>query len=279
MERFPSPCKNKFTFCSSTLPIRTYSFKLVSLFTHHSSLKKKTAFTLAEGATRIVLPNSQRRAAFTLAEVLITLGIIGVVAAMTIPSLITKYKAVVLKSELNTAYSLIGQAIEHMRADGMPVNPADYPTPKTFKNNFINYFEIALDCGYGESGSSICILDNYNNIYKDYSRQTRISMGVLNDGQFILKNGMQIFIEDPTSPKLYITVDINSVGKGPNAWGHDLFTFQIINDGKLLPMGAKGTDYYDMEENYCSKTTSSNNNGVACTAKALSENDYFEKLP
>ena len=33
-----------------------------------------------------------RRAAFTLAEVLITLGIIGVVAAMTIPTLITSYK-------------------------------------------------------------------------------------------------------------------------------------------------------------------------------------------
>ncbi len=35
--------------------------------------------------------------AFTLAEVLITLGIIGVVAALTLPSLITNYKVKVLK--------------------------------------------------------------------------------------------------------------------------------------------------------------------------------------
>lgn len=34
-----------------------------------------------------------RKSAFTLAEVLITLGVIGVVAAMTIPTLIHNYKA------------------------------------------------------------------------------------------------------------------------------------------------------------------------------------------
>lgn len=37
---------------------------------------------------------------FTLAEVLITLGIIGVVAAMTIPAVINKYKSVQLKAQL-----------------------------------------------------------------------------------------------------------------------------------------------------------------------------------
>ncbi len=52
----------------------------------------KTLFTLAE------IPKKQHRIGFwlrgfTLAEVLITLGIIGVVAALTIPTLMQNYKS------------------------------------------------------------------------------------------------------------------------------------------------------------------------------------------
>ena len=53
---------------------------------------KKAAFTLAEGATHVDMSDNIRRVAFTLAEVLITLGIIGIVAAMTIPTLIVNYQ-------------------------------------------------------------------------------------------------------------------------------------------------------------------------------------------
>ena len=50
--------------------------------------------------------------AFTLAEVLITLGIIGVVAAMTIPTLVTSYKKNVIETRLAGFYSKINQAIK-----------------------------------------------------------------------------------------------------------------------------------------------------------------------
>ena len=53
---------------------------------------RHAAFTLAEDATHVGMFDKNRRAAFTLAEVLITLGIIGVVAALTIPTLIANYK-------------------------------------------------------------------------------------------------------------------------------------------------------------------------------------------
>ena len=54
---------------------------------------------------------------FTLAEVLITLGIIGIVAAMTLPSLIGNYKKKVLKEQFKVAYSLIQQAWVKIVAD------------------------------------------------------------------------------------------------------------------------------------------------------------------
>ncbi|MBP3925534.1 type II secretion system protein [bacterium] len=51
------------------------------------------------------------RKAFTLAEVLITLGIIGIVAAMTLPSIITKYRRAVVENRLKKFYSTINQAV------------------------------------------------------------------------------------------------------------------------------------------------------------------------
>ena len=225
----------------------------------------------------------KKRTAFTLAEVLITLGIIGVVAAMTLPVLIANHKASELKAGLNTAYSLIGQAIEHMRADDAELSNNSY-APNTFKDDFIKYFEVIKDCGAVLTSYSTkfpcASIGSPSNTYKDYSRKTSISMDYFNDGQFILKNGMQIFIENPAgASRLYITVDVNGSGKAPNAWGHDLFSFQILENSQLLPMGANRTDYYDENDAYCSKESSEDINGIGCTAKALSEPDYFKKLP
>ena len=54
---------------------------------------------------------------FTLAEVLITLGIIGIIAAITLPSLIGHYKQKVLQEQFKTAYSLLQQAYLKIQAD------------------------------------------------------------------------------------------------------------------------------------------------------------------
>ena len=49
--------------------------------------------------------------AFTLAEVLITLGIIGVVTAMTLPALINKAEKMILKNQFKKAYSNFYNAV------------------------------------------------------------------------------------------------------------------------------------------------------------------------
>ena len=67
---------------------------------------KKYFSLLEEGFSERV-----KKAAFTLAEVLITLGIIGVVAAMTMPVLIQKHKNTVVETRLKKFYSAINQAI------------------------------------------------------------------------------------------------------------------------------------------------------------------------
>ncbi len=54
----------------------------------------------------------ERGQAFTLAEVLITLGIIGIVAAMTLPTLIQKHRRSVVETSLKKFYTNMNQAIK-----------------------------------------------------------------------------------------------------------------------------------------------------------------------
>lgn len=68
------------------------------------------------------------RKGFTLAEILITLGIIGVVAAITIPSLRNAYKAHRLRAQFLKSYSTVQQVFKQMEADDVSLNPKDYNT-------------------------------------------------------------------------------------------------------------------------------------------------------
>ena len=55
--------------------------------------------------------------AFTLAEVLITLGIIGIISALTLPILVQKYRNIVVETKLKKFYSEINQAIRLAEAE------------------------------------------------------------------------------------------------------------------------------------------------------------------
>ena len=61
------------------------------------------------------------KCAFTLAEVLITLGIIGVVAAITLPSIVHNVQKVVLKNQFKRAYSNLYNAVKYVQVqNGAP---------------------------------------------------------------------------------------------------------------------------------------------------------------
>ena len=55
--------------------------------------------------------------AFTLAEILITLGIVGIISALTIPTLIQNHKKQVLVNQLKKAMSEISQGLQLMMAE------------------------------------------------------------------------------------------------------------------------------------------------------------------
>ena len=83
--------------------------------------------------------------AFTLAEVLITLGIIGIVAAMTIPTLIANYQKQQTVSKLKKFYSTINQAIKLSEVDNGFAAQWQYPpngrfNPDVMEEWFNKYF-------------------------------------------------------------------------------------------------------------------------------------------
>lgn len=68
-------------------------------------------------SSKFAYSNRRPFAAFTMAEVLITLGVIGIVAAMTLPTVITKYRKQVTVTSLKKFYTVMAQAIEQSSLD------------------------------------------------------------------------------------------------------------------------------------------------------------------
>lgn len=227
--------------------------------------------------------------AFTLAEVLITLGIIGVVAAMTLPSLVNKIQGKELEAQYNKAYSVISQAIQRMNADkGFVANYNSYDIPsREFANTFMKYFITSKNCGAAGCSTYNDDDSNYLTKYKTYNGNYGNAMW-FDDGQYIVSDGMFIAINHYNAGnKILIAADINGINKKPNRYGHDFFVFQILDDGKFLPLGAAGTQaggagWYSSSntpEELCSLKSSSPVNGFTCGYFASTDKSFFMNLP
>ena len=235
------------------------------------------------------MQNRQEQNAFTLAEILITLGIIGVTAALTIPTLIANHKATVLETSLKQSYSIINQALEMYMADNGTRFTPEISSGGETKSILMKYIKFARDCGSGNRDEGACV-GHYDNdektskLYKNFNGPQYIDLNLFDDGQFIINNGSLVMMENmgnnPTIAPIFISVDVNGFNKRPNRLGQDLFMFELAknSDGKLLPMGISNSFYKD-ENAYCSLKSHDKMNGASCTYKALTDKDFFKKLP
>ena len=165
--------------------------------------------------------------AFTLAEVLITLGVIGVVAILTIPSVMQSYQSRVLATQIKKAYNEVATA--GATAMSMEMGVDSFKDTKVFQqNNFAtNYFKKTKDCG---STIEDCFASTYR--YAD-DKSSEDSVGTLSS----MKSGVNCF----TAKSGYsICLDENGVGildvngkQGPNLVGRDFFNIGIGNDGSI----------------------------------------------
>ena len=268
--------KKKIDSSPNALALNGYGFALMLELVR----LRMTAFTLAESATHVDLSPTKVKFAFTLAEVLITLGIIGIVAAITIPGLINNYKANKLRTQYLKSYSTLAQMIKLIEQDDIELNDTDTIM------NLTKY----LPGSTKKEGSALQDRNNIHNDsfyyylsdnYKTYDGKGNANRRMFDDVQYALPDGSLLLMEwdnihFPNGDHNWISVDINGYNNGPNRWGVDLFTFQVL-DGKMLAIGDEGSIYTDMSQ-YCnSQRTTNYHNGIACAHLAKTDTEYFKK--
>lgn len=171
--------------------------------------------------------------AFTLAEVLITLGIIGVVAASTIPNIVKKYRVKVLEAQFKVAYNTIINANNKMYADDPGMfstigGPGEEGWAWTRKYGQLlpKYYKVMKYVDKNEFKNTPMYTSNgHAHNYKDKF--------LIYFSPVILTNGMLITITTTTLGNLCIYFDTNGPYKGPNRYGYDLFMLTILPNGKL----------------------------------------------
>ena len=244
---------------------------------------KRQGFTLKKLVERKNILTKKCRVAFTLAEVLITLGIIGIVASMTLPALIHKNQNKALEAALKKNYSAISQALDMYQAQTGERIKAGEIDAHELKPVLMKYLKSVRDCGLSFH-ENVCIEDYMSSPkqYKIFNNKLYFRQNLLDDGIFILPDGSTIMLENApighNGDSLFISVDVNGFNKPPNIFGQDAFMFQIDNKGQLLPMGSPGTMYYSKTDVSCSKTLKHDVNGAGCTYKALTDKNYWNSF-
>lgn len=208
--------------------------------------------------------------AFTLAEVLVTLGIIGVVSAMTLPTLVKNHQRQVYVTQLQKVYNEMSQAFEQVITDSNAVNLRESKYWREGNEWFFrNYFKTTKIC----SGNDVydCFADEYKNMNGNTIRlRGFIATGGGEDGvgvSAVLADGASVFVMGNGNMNTVVT-DINGK-QGPNILGRDLFDFGFDENGNIYVEG----DIEDLVSNFSTNCTSAVDQGRygACLAKILND--------
>ena len=229
-------------------------FKSKKLTTHENNLPRKELSALVPQYlsnffdtvfSRFTPYFSHKRTAFTLAEVLITLGIIGIVAALTLPTLIANYRVSVLKNDFKKADTIIQQAIQKTvtEAGYDDITSFNIPGRHVTTENWAELQNQTVELNeYWLKQFSVTKAVTENELTKlKYS-----CSGLLGQGEFcryydnnyvnkmyFLSNGMLI---SPLIPQygginhpglIRVKFDTNGL-KGPNRFGYDIFIYESL---------------------------------------------------
>ena len=218
----------------------------------------------------------KRKYGFTLAEVLVTLGIIGVVSAMTVPSLMQNYQRQSYVTQLHKVYNIISQAFVQYQTDRNAVNllEAGLNSQDAVNEFFTLYFKIINSCL--EADIKPCFSDNY----KKMSGAKYDAFGTAN-GSFVIAGGATLrpyyyYKVEDCDVQIVWLIDINAQ-KGPNIVGRDLFVMCSDINGLLDECVYDNTKHYPLttderEELYEQNCISDINSAGGCFGKILNDN-------
>lgn len=172
---------------------------------------------------------------FTLAEVLVTLGIIGVVAAMTMPTLISNHQKTVYVTQLKKVYTELSQAAKRAINDNNAVSLDETRFNSNVvgaSSNFLKtYFNVVQDC---DTSLTPCFAESYKYIngtaFEAYEPEAAVSLS--SGASISVRNNAFIYQSDGYHGYMDLHVDINGAAP-PNIVGRDMFYIQLYSDGKV----------------------------------------------
>lgn len=237
-----------------------------------------------------------RKRGFTLSEILISLTIVGVISAVTIPQLL---KSVVKDqtggilartvAQLETGFQNVIQAANSHYADGSYAEVLSVISKDDLTNGNATGANAATDSiVFGSIPKQIypflgltnigTLKDSFKDI-KSFAGQKDSSILALlikasNKYKFskspascyirpIITSGAKDLNIEPDDSVYSVVIDINGFENAPNTWGKDLFLFYVKNNGKVVPYGA---------DNYEEKCANNNvTDGKYCAAKIIAD--------
>jgi len=226
--------------------------------------------------------------AFTLAEVLITLAIIGVIAAITIPSIVANHQKRELETRFAKTYRTLSQAVNLAIAEHGGLENWDWKESGTYnhderdafvKKYFLPYLNVVKFCPAAQSDKTCMPEGNYKYLrgadHMSYT-QDKQPQALLADGtslRFLLM--ADCFALNDRCAVIY--ADING-HKKPNTVGLDGFAFNFYpQTGEFLPVGVNYDASYDSQTGSFKKYTKDEldtlctrkSNGWHCCAKII----------
>lgn len=226
----------------------------------------------------------ESKIAFTLAEVLITLGIIGVVAAMTIPSLIQSYKEKATVTAVKQSYSIFAQALKMVTIDNPDLSALTDSSLSAKENSQIMFKEISKhikkvkSCDVDKKCMGNTYYLNLNNEkVSNWDTYNNLVTGVLANGTSFWILSLPASISGEETYAGQIGIDING-NKRPNKFGVDFFWFTFNKNGELFAGRGEGTGgiYWNCE---LSPSNSNWSNGYGCSEWIITHGnmDYLKR--
>lgn len=193
------------------------------------------------------------RSGFTLAEVLITLGIIGIIAEMTIPTLMNNVQDQVLKTSWKKAFSDLSQVTQLISTDNGGTLNGVFANPTQFRDKFLEKMAFNKKCD-GSNIKNECWNDigaynlaNHVQFQTDawWFSPTYSTAAVLNNGMTLLfDDNYDVYECNNNTLGSYpycgtIFVDVNGFKK-PNTLGKDVFRI-FVYENKTQAFGNGST--------------------------------------
>jgi len=224
---------------------------------------------------------NKKRKGFTLAETLVTLVVIGVVAAIVIPTVIQNTQQAEYKTSFQKIYASFSQASLNIITANAGTMVGAYGNSDDLFNLYANQMSFVKTCPENTS-PNVCFNGSSSLWYTLQGTAGWTSFtGASSGAQGILNNGMTVMIKDDTASACnsaaytrngsnlecgYIYIDVNGL-KPPNRVGVDMFGFYITPYG-TIPFGAPGSHVYGAST-YCSISGNNMQNGNGCAALVL----------